>query len=357
MATNARAARWWWAAGLWFAGVAVLAAWLFADRAARRQAADREAAWLARVQAVQAIEPAVARPSPTGAEAPVPRAPRAVVDPERLMADVRALAFERFTPAQRQKARGIIAHALTAMGYLPELNGYRSGINIVVERPGTDPTAAAVLVGAHFDTVQGSPGADDNASGVAVALEVARQLRDRPTRRPLRVVFFDEEEQGLVGSAAYTRSPSRTEGLAAAVIVEMVGYTCKSAGCQRFPPGLPAGIAPDVGEFVAVVGDLEHLDLLAAFRRAAGPDRPPVFALPVPDKGDGLPDTRRSDHAPFWDHGIGAVMVTDTADLRNPHYHRPSDTPETLDPVFLAGVAAVVIDATAELLDRPAPKP
>lgn len=276
---------------------------------------------------------------------------RTVIDPASLMAHVRALAFERYTPAQRQKARGVIAHALTGMGYTPDLHGYRSGMNIIAERPGRDPAAKAVLVAAHFDTVEGSPGADDNASGVAVVLELARRLKDRPTRRPLRVVFFDEEEQGLVGSAAYARSPTRLAELAAVVVVEMAGFSCRQKGCQRFPAGLPAGVAPDVGDFIAVVGDLEHVDLLAAFRRAGGPDRPPIFALPVPDKGTPLPDSRRSDHAPFWDAGVGAVMITDTAELRNPHYHRASDTPETLDPAFMAGVAAMTVDAVAELLD------
>ncbi len=280
---------------------------------------------------------------------------RTTVEPDRLMAHVRALAFERFTPEARQKARGVIAHALTEMGYTPDLHGYKTGMNIIAERPGRDPQAKAVLVAAHFDTVRGSPGADDNASAVAAALEVARQLKDRPTRRPLRIVFFDEEEVGIVGSAAYAQSPTRRAGIAAVVVLEMVGFTCKTKGCQTFPPGLPPGLAPDTGDFIAVIGDLEHVDLLEAFRRASGPDRPPVFALPVPDKGDPLPDTRRSDHAPFWDAGIGAVMVTDTANLRNPHYHRASDTPETLDPQFMAGVTAMTIDAVADLLDRQGP--
>lgn len=357
---------WWAAAAVWFAGVAVAGAWLFADRAQDRQQRAREAAWLERVRAVQAVQPngaaAVDDPIMAAAgpaeESPMQRRsppPRTTVEPDRLMAHVRALAFPRFAEARRKKARGIIAHALTEMGYTPDLQGYKTGMNVIAERPGRDPAAKAVLVAAHFDTVPGTPGADDNASAVAVALEVARQLKDRPTRRPLRIVFFDEEEVGMVGSSAYALSPTRRAGLSAVVVLEMVGFTCKTKGCQRFPPGLPPGLAPDVGDFIAVVGDLEHVELLEAFRRAGGPDRPPIFALPVPDKGDPLPDTRRSDHAPFWDAGIGAVMVTDTADLRNPHYHQPSDTPETLDPQFMAGVAAMTIDAVIELLERDGP--
>lgn len=337
------AAIWWMLALLWFAGVAAGWLWFFAARAEDERAAAARDAWMKTVAEVAAVQR---------------RAQTETVEPARLMADVEALAFERYTLEQRRQARAHIAHRLTAMGYTPDLHGYSTGVNVLAERPGTDPGARAILVAAHFDTVAGSPGADDNASGVAVVLEVARRLRDRPTRRPLVLAFFDEEEQGLVGSRQYAASPLRVEALAGVVVVEMAGYACKEKGCQRVPPGLPGGIAPETGDFIAVIGDAEHLELLAAFRRASGPPdgeggRPPVFALPVPEKGDVLPDTRRSDHSPFWDRGVGAVMVTDTAELRNPHYHRASDTPETLDPVFLAGVAAIVVDAVTILLDAP----
>lgn len=336
------AAIWWMLALLWFAGVAAGWLWFFAARAEDQHAAAARDAWMKTVAEVAAVQR---------------RETTQTVEPARLMADVEALAFERYTLEQRRQARAHIAHRLTAMGYTPDLHGYPTGVNVLAERPGTDPTAKAILVAAHFDTVQGSPGADDNASGVAVVLEVARRLRERPTRRTLLLAFFDEEEQGLIGSRQYAASPLRIEALAGVVVVEMAGYTCKAKGCQKLPPGLPAGIAPDTGDFIAVIGDAEHLDLLAAFRRASGPangagGRPPVFALPVPDKGDVLPDTRRSDHSPFWDRGVGAVMVTDTAELRNPHYHRASDTPATLDPAFLAGVAAIVVDAVLILLEE-----
>lgn len=338
-ARRGRATMWWLLAIAWFGGVAGGWMFYFARRAEADERAAREAAWVLAIEEAQAV--VATRPPP----------PAEPIDPARLMADVEALAFERFTLEQRRRARAHIAHRLTAMGYTPELHGYPTGVNVLADRPGTDPDARAILVAAHFDTVEGSPGADDNASGVAVVLELARALRARETRRPLRIAFFDEEEQGLVGSSRYAASPTRLDALAAVIVVEMVGFTCKTKGCQRVPPGLPAGIAPDTGDFVAVVGDLEHPALLAAFRRASRVDRPPVFVLPVPDKGAGLPDTRRSDHSPFWDRDVAAVMVTDTANLRNPHYHQPTDTPETLDPTFIAGVAAVVIDAAVELLD------
>lgn len=347
-------AGWWWLALGWFAGVAGGWMWFWARRAEDRQAAAAQAAWLQLVAEVTAVSStADAGGAAGGGESGSAAGAENLA--KRLMADVQALAFERFTLEQRRQARAHIAHSLTAMGYTPDLHGYPSGVNVLAERPGTDPAAKAILVAAHFDTVEGSPGADDNASGVAVALEVARQIRARPTRRTLLLAFFDEEEQGLVGSSFYAASPLRIEALAGVVVLEMVGFACRKPGCQQLPPGLPKGIAPETGDFIAVVGDAEHVELLHAFRRASGVDRPAVFALPVPEKGDVLPDSRRSDHAPFWDRGVGAVMVTDTANLRNPHYHRASDTPATLDPVFLAGVAAIVVDAVVELLDAPGP--
>ena len=92
-------------------------------------------------------------------------------------------------------------------------NPLKTGVNVVAERPGIDPNAGVVLVGAHYDSVRGSPGADDNATGVVAALEVARLLGDRKTLRPLRIVLFDQEEAGLVGSYAYAQRPDNLQEL------------------------------------------------------------------------------------------------------------------------------------------------
>lgn len=320
---------------------AVAAGWGLYFRERRRHELDQRALQAALQGAVEKLKQMEPGPRPPGG-------PR--VDPARLLRDVSALAFERDADADRARARGYIAHELTAQGWRPELMAFSEGINVLAERPGTDPTAGAVLLGAHYDTVPGTPGADDNASGVAVVLEAARLLRERPTARTLRLAFFDREERGMLGSRAYAQSDARLLDLRAVVVVEMAGFACRTPGCQRLPPGLPPGLAPDVGDFLAVVGDLEHVPLLAAFRQVGGPDLPPVVALPVAGRGAQLPDSRRSDHAPFWDRGVGAVMVTDTAELRNPHYHRPTDRPETLDPAFLTGTAQIVVDAVERLL-------
>ena len=309
------------------------------------------------------------------------------VDAARLTADVAALAFERATAADRARARRVVAHRLTELGYQPALQGFSDGINVVGERPGTDPTAGVVLVAAHYDSVEGSPGADDNATGVAAALELARVLGPLPTPAALRIALFDAEELGLRGSTTYAADPDRIAGLRAVVVLEMLGATCRAPGCQKLPTGLAEVMGPllgetwtrpglVVGDFLAVIGTFDDAALLAAFRTAGGtglpgagtgarppafanvrPSRPapptpkpPVLALPVPERGLPLPDTRRSDHAPFWDAGVRAVLVTDTADLRNPDYHRQTDVPATVDADFLAGATQVTVDAVWSLL-------
>ncbi|MCB9546297.1 MAG: M20/M25/M40 family metallo-hydrolase [Myxococcales bacterium] len=327
---------------LWFALVAL--GWgLYARHrldAADRRAADR-ARWLAAIRAVEAPPAPPAGPPPDD-------------DLEaRLMGHVTALAYERHRPADRARARGYLAHHLQRLGYRPALLAFKEGVNLEVERSGLDAGAGAILVGAHYDTVFASEGADDNASGVAAALELARLLQ-APTPRALRVVFFDAEEQDYAGSRAYARSDARVADLRGVVVLDMIGVTCRTPGCQQHPHGLPVR-APDVGDYLALIGDLEHLDLLRAFH--AAPVGPRVFALPVPAKGMPLPTTRRSDHAAFWDRGVGAVLVTDTAELRNPRYHLPGDTPDTLDPAFLTGSTRRLVGAVEILLGASPLKP
>ncbi len=343
---------WWWATIGWLVLVGVgWTAW-FASRAAEveRAQAKAEAAWVAQVRALNAVvpdDPPRTPPAPSStAETEGTSALR-----DRLARDVEALAFERFHDADRERARAYVAHALTASGWAPSLQAFGAGVNVVASQRGRDPGAGEVLLGAHLDTVAGTVGADDNASGVAVVLAAARRFAGRETARGLRIVLFDSEERGLLGSRAYCADPERLSGLVAAVVVEMVGFSCPAPGCQRAPAGLPRALLPSRGDFLGVVGDLEHLELLAPFRRATGPGRPAVRVLPVPAKGQTLPDTRRSDHAPFWDAGVGAVMVTDTAELRSPHYHQPTDRPETIDREFLRGSAEIVLDAVAEMLE------
>ena len=275
-----------------------------------------------------------------------------VVSGDRLMADLNALNFERYTRAELQKTRDYIAQTLTATGWTVSEQAFDTGVNVIAERPGTDPNAGILLVGAHYDSVQGSPGADDNATGVVVALEVARLLRDRQTSRPLRIVLFDQEEAGLVGSYAYAQRPENLDNLAGVVILEMLGYTCSTPGCQSKPVEFKVDLPSDRGDFLAIAGDIEHRPLLEAFSQNHQDHLPTLVTVPIPLKGLLTPVILRSDHTPFWFQGIGAVMLSDTAHLRNPHYHRRTDTPDTLDADFLTGNAQTIVNAVTALLDR-----
>jgi hypothetical protein len=282
------------------------------------------------------------------------------IDPSRLWKHVETLAGERDGESDRAFARDYISKQLQASGFSPKLQPFDGGTNVFAEKKGTDSNVGKILVAAHYDSVPNSPGADDNATGVAVVLEVAHLLGSRPAPRTLQVAFFDREEIGLLGSLAFTGSEARLKDLQGAIVLDMVGYACRTPGCQQYPEGLTsepflnaAGVtSPDKGEFLAVVGDAEHPLLLTTFSESRKAGLPPVVTLPVPLKGLLTPDVLRSDHAPFWYKGVGAVLVTDTANLRSPHYHQPSDTLANIDRPFFTGSAQIVVNAAAKLLEN-----
>lgn len=213
--------------------------------------------------------------------------------------------------------------------------------NVCLEIPGSHPGPEVVLVGAHYDTVPESPGADDNASAVAALLELARCLHSRGPRRTVHLIAFALEEYGFYGSqAAASRFAGAGTALAGMVSLEMLGYTDPAPGSQKYPAGIDPGPYPVSGDFIAVVGNLDSAvftQAVVAGLRAAAPGLG-VECLQVPGRGEVVPDVRRSDHVPFWDLGLPAVMLTDTANFRNPHYHQPTDTLETLDLEFLRDV-------------------
>lgn len=269
------------------------------------------------------------------------------LDADRLMTDLEALAFNRYRQDDRQRARDYIVKTLEVSGWTVQQQTFPRGVNLYAERVGTDPALPAVLLGAHYDSVEPSVGADDNATGVATVLEAARLLGQQATPRTLQLVLFDLEEEGLLGSKAFVESLSNGS-LVGAIVLDMVGYACETAGCQSYPPVLPIHPPTDRGNFLAVLGDQGHAQLLDSFVNQS--DLPQVLTLAIPTFGGLAPDMVRSDHAPFWKKGIGAVLVTDTANFRNPHYHQPSDTLETIDPDFFAGSAQLIINAVARLL-------
>lgn len=206
-----------------------------------------------------------------------------------------------------------------------------SGDRSIVEKP-------PILVGAHYDTVPGSPGADDNATGVAVLLELAKFFSTKLARFTVRLVAFDLEEYGLLGSKAYAGFlKQHKQPLRLMLSLEMLGYCNQQPNSQNYPPGLQY-VYPSQGNFIALIGNLKAIPELRQMACQIRQSHTPCEWLPVPLGGYPVPDTRRSDNAPFWDRGYKAIMVTDTANLRNPYYHTPQDTLATIDLEFLTGV-------------------
>lgn len=223
--------------------------------------------------------------------------------------------------------------------------------NLVARWPPDIPSDGRLLIGAHFDSVPGSPGADDNASGVACLLEAARIFSEtnredggRLSFTGIEFVCFNLEEYGMVGSRAYARQ-LKTEGvkIIGMLSLEMVGYTSQEKGSQKMPL-LFKPFYPNVGNFIGLVANTHSKEWLAEVKKIFKSVRGlPVETLILPANGLVFPDARLSDHSPFWDEGYPALLITDTSFYRNPYYHSAQDRVETLDLNFLAQVTEGVI--------------
>jgi Zn-dependent M28 family amino/carboxypeptidase len=287
---------------------------------------------------------------------PVVRTALDRVSTARLGADVDTLDEPRGTAqyAAALRAAGYIAGELTEAGLTPRFDNVTAGDgqtlpNVIADLPGTGCSDTVFVIGAHYDTVNSSPGADDNASGVAGMLEMARVLRSRPLPMTVRFIGFPFEEIGLLGSrqvaADLAQAGTDVTGM---VSLEMIGF---SATADDSFLGVPndylATVADPQSEYLARVFGAAHYEyVLDRFAPAAVID-PAAFG-----------DILRSDHATFWNEGFRALLVTDTANFRNPNYHQASDTLAAIDLDFLtdatkatlAGLVAFgLIDADEDL--------
>jgi Zn-dependent M28 family amino/carboxypeptidase len=211
--------------------------------------------------------------------------------------------------------------------------------NFVLDLPDRDGKfdQPLILLGAHYDAVPGTPGADDNASGVAGLLELAQFFAQSPARYPVRLVAFDLEEFGMVGSEHYAADlQEQGQKIRLMLSLEMLGYCDRTPHSQNYPPGLDK-LFPNQGDFIGLLGNVSAVPSMIHLKHFLRQHIPCQW-LPVGMRGQMLPTSRLSDHSPFWDRGYRAIMVTDTAFMRNPHYHQRSDRLETLDLEFMAGV-------------------
>ena len=279
-----------------------------------------------------------------------------VISIENLKAHVRNIHFDRnpydrsleLEQAAQYIRREFLKIGLEAKEDLFHWEG-RTYRNISAEKRGTTSPDKVLILGAHYDTVPGSPGADDNSSAIAVLLEVARNIQKVSLGSTLKLVAFALEECGYAGSIHYAeRAREGGEKIVGMISLEMVGFTGPR---QDYPPYLDPKYYPNVGDFIVIIGNERSKELLETVRRSFKtciPQLPSEFLL-VPGNGEGLEETRLSDHSPFWDQGFSALMVTDTAFLRNPNYHLPSDTMETLDFEFMRKVAVGIYYSIVEL--------
>jgi hypothetical protein len=224
--------------------------------------------------------------------------------------------------------------------------------NVVIDLPAAK-SGELVVVGAHYDSAPGTAGANDNASGVAMLLELVRRFEARRPLRPLRFVLFANEEppffqtRGMGSLAHAAAAKARGERIAAMFSLETLGYYTDRAGSQAYP--WPLSLAyPDTGNFVAFVGNQASASSL---RRAIKVFR---ATTAFPSEGAvlpaGVPGVGWSDHWAFWQHDYPGVMVTDTAVYRDPNYHRASDRPNQIDFVRLARVTSGVENVVRDLV-------
>jgi len=282
--------------------------------------------------------------------------PSLTAEQRRLEQELRAYVYELagrigernlFRPTQLIKAATYLRTTLAGLGYEVRRQPYevagQESENIWVDVPGSGRPEEIVVVGAHYDSVKGSPGANDNATGVAALLVLARMFAGRTPLRTVRMVTFTNEEPPFyqtaqMGSRVFARqSRDRADNIVLMLSLETLGYYSDEPGSQRYP--LPFGLFyPPIANFIAFVSNMENSrwveQLLTEFRRHAD----------FPSEGGALwewiPGVAWSDHWSFWQEGYPAVMVTDTAHNRYPHYHTASDTP---DKVLYDRLARVVL--------------
>lgn len=269
-----------------------------------------------------------------------------------------------FVPENLHAAADLIERELRAAGYTVERQRYRieqdgtDADNLIVEIAGGTKPKEIVVIGAHYDSVSDTVGADDNGSGAAMLLALARRFAKAQPARTLRFVAFANEEPPHfqsqdMGSWQYAkRCHDRGETIAAMISLESVGYYDDARGSQKYPAPL-ASFYPDTGNFIAFASNIGSRSLNARCVKAFRARTPfPIESASMPEAVQGI---GWSDQWSFWQFGWPAIMVSDTAPFRNPHYHEASDLPETLDYARMAQVTEGIVAVIEDLVERRRP--
>jgi Zn-dependent M28 family amino/carboxypeptidase len=232
-------------------------------------------------------------------------------------------------------------------------------------RGGTTDTSERVLISAHYDHIADCDGADDNASGVAGLLEAARVLSSRESKRTLVVACWDDEENGMRGSKAYAAQAKQAgEHLTAVVVLDMIGFSNEAPNSQSMPPGFDLGFPAQTeklranqgrADFIAVVADEGSAKVSARFEDHADAVSLTNVVVPLTKEQIASPlysDLLRSDQSSFWLAGFPAIMVSDTGELRDSHYHclHGPDVVEDLDQEFAVKVIRAVVGTVADFV-------
>ncbi len=290
------------------------------------------------------------------------------VDSNRLRTDltfVEGIRHRTAGLAHLQAVRDSMSRLFGAAGLYAEEHTFTYGVytgrNVLGTLPGTVAADTVVIVDAHYDSVANAPGADDNGSGTVGVMEMARLLSRYPSQKSLRFIGFDLEEAGLAGSSRYVSSGLPAgEKVAGVFNLEMIGYYTEEPNTQDAPLGFnllfPSAYNQLVadsfrGNFITNVGYAPHAGLADLFHNSAQAYVPDLKVIDVIMSASfPVPDLLRSDHAPFWNAGIPALMITDGADFRNKCYHTPADTlDEKLNFTFMSNVVKATLAAAAQL--------
>lgn len=276
--------------------------------------------------------------------------------------------YSKASQAQLELVRQAISENFAKAGITPAKQGFQvsnvKGENIIGELRSSRPGAKTLVVGAHYDAVKGSPGLDDNATGVAALMEIATILSKYNFGYNIKFVAFDLEEtlenvpdaRGIEGSAAFVNKGgiAREENIAGFINLDMLGYYSQESNSQFFPEELKA-VFPEIydriekdkfrGNFLLVISNVASAALYNTLQSVGKQYLPSlnIVNVAVPGNGEYMPDFRRSDHANFWDKGYSAISLGDGAFSRNPHYHTPEDTFKDINPGFFSSVTRLLL--------------